>query len=194
MTRRNFMVGASAALFLLPFGVAFPVAESRASTDFAAAIRRIEGEVGGRLGVAALDLKSRMRLAYRPDELFPLCSTFKVLAAGAILARADTGLERLDRRIVFGPEAIVPASPVTGGRTGGTGMSLADLCEAAITRSDNTAGNLLLAALGGPAGLRAFTCSLGDKVTRLTGRSPISTRRCRAIPATPRARRPSPAR
>jgi beta-lactamase class A len=46
-------------------------------------------------------------------------------------------------------------------------MTLAELCDAAVTLSDNTAGNLLLAAIGGPAGLTAYLRSLGDKVTRL---------------------------
>ena len=46
-------------------------------------------------------------------------------------------------------------------------MTLAELCEAAITLSDNTAGNLLLASFGGPAGLTAFARALGDEMTRL---------------------------
>ena len=46
-------------------------------------------------------------------------------------------------------------------------MTLADICDAAVTLSDNTAGNLLLKSFGGPAGLTAFARSLGDGVTRL---------------------------
>lgn len=46
-------------------------------------------------------------------------------------------------------------------------MTVAELCDAAVTRSDNTAGNLLLASFGGPAGLTAFFRSLGDDVSRL---------------------------
>jgi beta-lactamase class A len=38
---------------------------------------------------------------------------------------------------------------------------------AAMTLSDNTAGNLMLASFGGPAGLTAFARTLGDTVTRL---------------------------
>jgi beta-lactamase class A len=58
-------------------------------------------------------------------------------------------------------------SPVTKDHVGAPGMSLAELCEAAMTMSDNTAGNLLLASLGGPQGLTAYARSLGDTVTRL---------------------------
>jgi beta-lactamase class A len=96
-----------------------------------------------------------------------MCSTFKLLAAAAILARVDAQRERLDRRITFAASEVVVNSPVTKDRHGGTGMSLAELCEAAMTVSDNTAGNLLLASLGGPAGLTAFARSLGDAMTRL---------------------------
>jgi beta-lactamase class A len=46
-------------------------------------------------------------------------------------------------------------------------MSIADLCEAALTMSDNTAANLLIATLGGPGGVTAFARLLGDPVTRL---------------------------
>jgi beta-lactamase class A len=46
-------------------------------------------------------------------------------------------------------------------------MTLAALCEATMTLSDNTAGNLVLKAIGGPAGFTAFARALGDPVTRL---------------------------
>jgi len=46
-------------------------------------------------------------------------------------------------------------------------MTLAELCEAAITTSDNTAANLVLASYGGPAALTAYLRELGDAVTRV---------------------------
>jgi beta-lactamase class A len=44
---------------------------------------------------------------------------------------------------------------------------VAELCEAAITVSDNTAANLLLDSFGGPPALTSYIRSLGDSVTRL---------------------------
>ena len=102
-----------------------------------------------------------------PDDRFPLCSTFKLLAAAAVLSRVDQGLDRLDRRVVFTDKDLVDGSPVTKDHVGGIGMTLAELCHAAMTVSDNTAGNLLLKAIGGPEGLTAYARSLGDVVTRL---------------------------
>ncbi len=130
-------------------------------------LAKIEADSGGRLGVALLDQQNGARAGHRSDERFPICSTFKVLAAGAILARVDAGKERLDRRIVFQARDLVAYSPITKERTGGAGMSVAELCEAAMTVSDNTAANLLLASLDGPSGVTAFARSLGDEVTRL---------------------------
>jgi beta-lactamase class A len=128
-------------------------------------IARVETESGGRLGVAVLDTLTDARFGHRADERFPMCSTFKLLAAAAILARVDAKQERLDRLIEFAD--VVVNSPVTKDHVGSPGMSLEELCEAAMTMSDNTAGNLLLASLGGPEGLTAYARSLGDTVTRL---------------------------
>jgi beta-lactamase class A len=130
-------------------------------------IARVETESGGRLGVAVLDTLTDARFGHRADERFPMCSTFKLLAAAAILARVDAKQERLDRLIEFAGADVVVNSPVTKDHIGSPGMSLEELCEAAMTMSDNTAGNLLLASLGGPEGLTAYARSLGDTVTRL---------------------------
>ncbi|HET7889645.1 MAG TPA: class A beta-lactamase [Bradyrhizobium sp.] len=132
----------------------------------------LEKERGGRLGVAVTDTLSGNSAAHRGDERFPMCSTFKALAVAALLARVDAGKEQIDRRVRFEAKDIVANSPVSKNHVGSEGMSLADVCEAAITFSDNTAGNLLLANLGGPEGLTAYARSLGDTVTRLDRNEP----------------------
>jgi len=132
------------------------------STEFA----RIEAETGGRLGVFVHDLEHGRQYQHRATERFPMCSTFKVLASAAILSRVDAGRERLDRVVRFTSADMVAYSPVTEQRMAG-GMTVAELCEAAVTRSDNTAGNLLLDSLGGPGAITAYARSLGDQVTRL---------------------------
>ncbi|RCS22142.1 class A beta-lactamase [Phyllobacterium salinisoli] len=130
-------------------------------------LAELERRHGGRIGVAVLDLATGQRLMHRADERFLMCSTFKALTAGFILARVDQGEEQLDRRIVFSKKDIVVGSPATQERIGGTGMSVAELCQATLTLSDNAAANLLLASFGGPAGLTGFLRSIGDEITRL---------------------------
>jgi beta-lactamase class A len=51
-------------------------------------------------------------------------------------------------------------------------MTTQALLEAAIEYSDNTAANLLLTAIGGPAGLTKYVRGLGDAVTRLDRTEP----------------------
>lgn len=135
--------------------------------DTVSALRELERRNGGRLGVAMLDTASGRRVAYRGDERFPMCSTFKFLAAALVLARVDRGEERLDRRIVFSERELVTYSPATKEHAGPAGMTIETICAAAVTLSDNTAGNLMLASFGGPEGLTAFLRGLGDPVTRL---------------------------
>ncbi len=140
--------------------------------DVADRIASIEARSGGRIGVAALDTGSSKRVEYRSTERFPMCSTFKLLAAAAILQRVDRKQERLDRFVPYGEKDILEYAPVAKQHLKDGGMRLAALCQAAIEQSDNTAGNLLLDAIGGPVGLTNFARSLGDQVTRLDRKEP----------------------
>ena len=101
-----------------------------------------------------------------------MCSTFKLLAAAAALKRVDQGAERLDRKIAYGPSDLLEYAPVAKAHVAEGGMTVADLCAAAIDWSDNTAGNLILESIGGPAGFTEFARSLGDAVTRLDRNEP----------------------
>ena len=126
------------------------------ANDAGSALADLERRVGGRLGVAALDTASGRRAGWRSDERFPMSSTFKFLAAALVLSRVDRGDDTLDRRIVFSARDLVTYSPVTQDHVGPDGMSVAEICDAAVTLSDNTAGNLLLASFGGPPALTAY--------------------------------------
>ena len=135
-------------------------------------IAGLERRHGGRLGVAILDSAGASVIAHRGDERFALCSTFKFLAATFVLARVDRKHESLTRRIVYGKDCRVQYSPVTEKHAGESGLTVGEICEAAMTLSDNTAANLLLDSFGGPAALTAYVRSLGDSVTRLDRREP----------------------
>jgi beta-lactamase class A len=172
ITRRQFQIGlgtalVATALTIRPEAMRASIADQRLIDE----IKRLERASGGRLGVCVLDTATGARHGHRGDERFPMCSTFKALAAAAVLAQVDAGKEQLSRRITFDASALVTYSPVTEKHVK-DGMTLAEICEAAVTLSDNTAGNLLLAALGGPAGLTAFARSLGDQFTRLDRNEP----------------------
>src|SRR5689334_22666857 len=65
------------------------------------ALADLERRHGGRLGVAVLDTATPTLVAHRGNERFPLCSTFKALAATFVLARVDRGQENLKRRVIY---------------------------------------------------------------------------------------------
>lgn len=139
-----------------------------AEASFSTRLAALEGTLGAeaRLGVAVLDTHSGALRGRRLDERFPLCSTFKPIACAALLAQVEAGALDLAQPVAIRAEDLVSHSPLSGPRVGGT-MSFAELCAAALTHSDNTAGNLILRAIGGPAGLTAYARTLGDTQTRL---------------------------
>jgi beta-lactamase class A len=160
LSRRGFLTFAALALY----GPLY--ASANRFTALPAAFARLEKTNGGRLGVAVFDTASGERSGYRVHERFPMCSTFKFLLASAVLQRIDHHSETLDRTIPIPPEPLLSHSPVTELHAGAT-MTIAALCEAVVTQSDNTAANALLETIGGPPAITQFCRGIGDRVTRL---------------------------
>lgn len=129
-------------------------------------LAELERASQGRLGFSLLDTGSGQVASYRGDERFLMLSSFKTLAAAYVLARSDQGEEQLSRRIPITEADMLEYAPVTRRHIGPQGMTLAELCHATITTSDNTAANLILRSYGGPQALTEFIRSLGDTVTR----------------------------
>lgn len=157
--RRTLLLGLGAALV----GCAAPAAPvpvpAPAPVDpgFAA----IEQRFGGRIGVHAVDTGSGAVVSHRGDERFLLASTSKVFIVATVLQDPA----RLDRLIRYDRSVLEEYSPIAEQNVG-TGMTVAELCDAAITHSDNTAANLLFDVVGGPPAVTAFVRGLGDTVTR----------------------------
>ncbi|SDD49471.1 class A beta-lactamase [Nocardioides lianchengensis] len=117
-----------------------PAAPARPSTRIPG-LARLERRSGARIGVY-VDPPTEP-LEHRADERFALCSTFKTVLAGAVLAGE--------------PEP---------------GASLREDLRRAVSDSDNDAANRLIDRLGGPASVTRFARTLGDDVTRLDRREP----------------------
>ena len=132
-----------------------------AAADFAA----LEKTCSGRLGVTLLDTGSGRRLGHRQDERFPLCSTFKSVLAATVLKQAEGDPALLDQRLPVRAQDILEHAPVTR-RHVGKDLTVRDLCRATLITSDNTAANLLFAAIGGPPAVTAFLRASGDTITR----------------------------
>ncbi|UAK32048.1 class A beta-lactamase [Nocardia asteroides] len=140
----------------------------------------LERKFDARLGVYARATGTGATIAHRADERFAFCSTFKGLAAAAVLQRNP--LSHLDTVVTYTRDDLLKNAAVTP-RYVDTGMTIRQLCDAAVRYSDGTAGNLLLRDLGGPAELTAYARSLGDMVTRMDRIEPAITE---ATPDDPR--------
>lgn len=161
LKRRRFLLAAAT----LPFASFAGATQKTVSSD--SRLAALEATLdGARLGVYALDTGSGKELRHRADERFPVCSTFKLLLAAAILKQSASQTGLLEQKIRYAPGDLVSYSPVTEKHTA-DGMSVAELCAAALQYSDNTAGNLLLKILGGPPALTAFARAIGDRKFRL---------------------------
>ena len=163
-TRRSILLSA-AALPLLSACAAIG-GQANASASAPQQLNAIENSLDGRLGLFALDTASGQRLAYRADERFPMCSTFKLLLVSAMLKMSTQQPGLMQQVLSYRQSDLVDYSPITE-RHVGVGMSVAKLCTAALQYSDNTAANLLIAQLGGPAAVTAFARSIGDQQFRL---------------------------
>ncbi|PKU24748.1 class A beta-lactamase [Telmatospirillum siberiense] len=166
LSRRSFIAMTAIAL---PRLLHAQTAKAAGSLD--ESLAELERVNGGRLGVAILDTGTGARVGYRADERFPMCSTFKFLLVAAVLRRVDRHRDALERAVGIPPKPLLFNSPLTEPHARRS-MSVAALCHAALTRSDNTAANLLLASIGGPSGVTRFARSIGDKVTRLDRQEP----------------------
>lgn len=138
------------------------------------AFAEIERRWGGRLGVFALDTGNGRTLAYRADERFLMCSTFKGLLAAAVLARVDARQESLSRMIAYSSADLIVTSPVTKAHVEQGSMPVGELLQAMLEFSDNTAAILLMRSIGGPSGLTKFLRGIGDAVTRSDRYEPMA--------------------
>jgi beta-lactamase class A len=130
-------------------------------------LRALEVSFKGRIGAYALDTATGKTIVYRSGERFPLLSTFKAMVSAAALHKARTSDPGLMERVVhWTADDLKPNSPVTEKHVK-DGLTVAELCKAAITYSDNTAGNMVLKQIGGPAGLTRYFRTLKDPISRL---------------------------
>ena len=166
LSRRGFL----APLLFAPIASRFLWSEPQSPLS-SSTLATLETKSRGKLGCAVLDLTTKQRTGQRMDERFPMCSTFKFLVTTLILKRVEEQQERLDRRIAYTKADLLSYAPVTQKHLA-DGMTVAELCEAAMTLSDNTAANLLLASFGGPPAFNTFLRSIGDTTTRLDRNEP----------------------
>ncbi|MEE4298655.1 MAG: class A beta-lactamase [Pseudomonadales bacterium] len=130
-----------------------------------------ESALDARVGVLVREVGTERRWAHRADERFLMNSAVKALICAAVLDAAERGALSLDEALPIRASDLVPHAPLAERRVG-EAVEIAELCRAAVDLSDNTAANLLIARLGGPAAVTAFLRGLGDAHTRLDRMEP----------------------
>lgn len=135
-------------------------------------LQQQENQLNARIGMAVVNAQGESVFGYRQDERFPLTSTFKTLACAALLERLQKDGGSLDQQVTIQPDELLDYAPITKNYLAPATLSLRTLCAAAVSYSDNTAGNRILAYLGGPQAITQFMRRLGDNVTRLDRTEP----------------------
>ena len=133
----------------------------------------LETRNGGRIGLFASGLD---QVAWRADERFNYCSTFKLFLAAATQERVQRNNETLDRAIPITAADMIPHAPVTERAVGKT-LTIAELMQAVVEVSDNPAANILIREMGGLDAMTAWYRSIGDTTTRVDRLEPFLNRK-----------------
>jgi beta-lactamase class A len=167
LSRRGVLVGAGALLGLAACSAKpAPVTPGEPLPMIGDRFVALERRHDAFIGVLAMDLDSRRMVTNRADDPFATCSTFKAYAAAAVLRKVQRGAVHLTDSVSIDAADVVAGSPITQPQIG-KNMTIAELCQAALQHSDNTAGNWLLRIIGGPSAVTDFARTIGDDRTRL---------------------------
>lgn len=127
-------------------------------TAFATLAKATDGSVGvavQRIGGGPVHLLNG-------SQTFPMASTFKIAVAGAIFDRIDKGELKLDTMVTVDPAVIVNSAGIAEQmKHPGVALSVHNLLELMLTRSDNSATDVMVAQAGGPAAVTAWLRKVG---------------------------------
>jgi len=172
---RRYLLSAAFAGLLLPV-LWLPSAEGAAldTARLEARLAELTRPLAGATGVAAQLVDGGPRVVLNGEEPFPMASTYKVPMAVALLDRVDRGAVSLDQMVAIAPDEMMAGSGDIAKNFvhPGVVLSVANLIEAMITESDNSATDKCLELAGGPAAVTQKLRSLGiqgQRVDRYTG-------------------------
>lgn len=143
--------------------------DTRLRSNAEAEIARIAPLSQGRVGVAAVHLGTGAHLGFNDSMAFPMASTIKVPLALTVLDHVDKGQLKLTTMFEVEPREMMPSGPV--GEEffyPGVSFSVLNLLEPMITRSDNTATDVLFRAVGGPTVVASHLASMGVSGIRVS--------------------------
>jgi len=111
----------------------------------------------GTLAVGVADLATGQTAGVALDRPMPMQSVFKAFLGARVLAEVDAGRLTLDSAVTLARADLAPPySPVADAWPGRARYTVAELLEAAVGASDNTAADVLMRLVGGPAAVTRF--------------------------------------
>lgn len=135
-----------------------PAAPAKLESAFALLARQTDGTVG----VAVQRIGGGPVYTLNAGQTFPMASTFKIAVAGAVLARIDRGDFKLDTMVTVDPAVWVQSAGIAEQmKHPGVALSVHNLLELMLTRSDNTATDVMVTQAGGPAAVTAWLRKVG---------------------------------
>ncbi|MBY8825325.1 class A beta-lactamase [Sphingomonas colocasiae] len=167
--RYNSALVAMAAMLAIasPAAAAAPAASksidvAQAKQRLVESFARLAQQTDGTTGVAIQRIGGGDVITLNAGTRFPMASTFKISVAGAIFSLIDSGKLTLDHMITVDPALVVPSDGIADQLPHrGVSLSVHNLLELMLTRSDNTATNVLSETVGGPAAVTAWLRSIG---------------------------------
>ena len=118
--------------------------------DLEAKLRAVVPEAGGTVGVKVVHLESGRSAGLNALGRFPMASVYKLSIAVVVLAKVDAGEWTLEQPVEVRPGELRRTGPKVDSWKPGSPVPLGRLLDAMMTRSDNTACDVLLRLLGGP--------------------------------------------
>jgi len=114
-----------------------------------AAMRGIDAQLDGVMGVAIKDLTTGNHIFLHPDEVFAQASSIKITVLAELYRQAQQGKLKLTDLYTVQASDLVPDSDIMGGLTPGvTRVTLRDLATMMVAVSDNSATNVLIDRVG----------------------------------------------
>ncbi|MBA2648207.1 MAG: class A beta-lactamase [Legionella sp.] len=129
------------------------------STSIQQKLAELEASSGGRIGIYAINTANGTHLQYHANERFPMGCTSKVIGVATILNKSMSDSSLLSQKVSYTKKDLTNWSPITEKHLA-TGMTVAELCAASISYSDNTAMNLLVKKMGGLEQMNVFAHSI----------------------------------
>lgn len=140
-----------------------------------AELERVFAEIAkdsqGRVGVYARVIETGESAELNADDRFGMQSVVKVPISMAILRQVEQGKLRLDEKVVFGKDELVPEgmhSPLKEKNPNGGESTVEEMVRLASNDSDGTAADVLQRVAGGAEGVNAYLASVGVEAMKVT--------------------------